>query len=77
MNGETDALIVKMFCRIQNGRTVPKVLNTRFTEAGELGPNKLFIFFVRGYLERYKVWSPNVRYGNPGDSMTKDLVTLT
>ncbi len=39
---------------------------------GELGPNKLFIFFVRGYLERYKVGSPNVRYGNPGDSMTKD-----
>ncbi len=23
----------------------------RFTKAGELGPNKLFIFFVRGYLE--------------------------
>ncbi len=25
MNGEIDAFIVKMFCRIQNGRTVPKV----------------------------------------------------
>jgi hypothetical protein len=27
MNGEIDAFIVKMFCRIQNGRTVPKVLS--------------------------------------------------
>jgi hypothetical protein len=25
MKGEIDAFIVKMFCRIQNGRTVPKV----------------------------------------------------
>ena len=25
MNGEIDAFIIKMFCQIQNGRTVPKV----------------------------------------------------
>ena len=37
---------------------MPQIWSTyhiiRFTEAGELGPNKLFIFFVRGYLERSK-----------------------
>ncbi len=27
----------------------PRII--RFTKAGELGPNKLCIFFVRGYLE--------------------------
>ncbi len=37
---------------ITNQRLLPSII--RFTEAGELGPNKLFIFFIRGYLERSK-----------------------
>ncbi len=43
-----------LFARLNLAESLLTVDIIYFTEAGEVGPNKLFIFFVRGYLERSK-----------------------